>query len=359
MSFLEFGLFDTLARAADAGKTSEVFEEHIGIAKTAEALGYRYYFFIEHQNAPFQVVSAPTVYLAALARETRTIRIGAMIFQVPLHHPIRLAQDTALIDQLSHGRLEFAIGYGTRIGEFSPWKLNYAERREMGVEAIEIMVKAWTQKRIDHNGRFWTFEGAMPQPQVYQQPRPRIWMGGHSKESFDYAAKNNFALAQNMDVERLIAEKFDYYRRAWRQFNHPGPMPKTLCVRHVHVARTDAEAREEAERFMLEGLIGKDGVQRALNLKKEEATPEMIEIARVYLETSKSYEFWIDEGLAFVGSPETVTRQIHAQHERCGYDILLTNHMFGTMPEDLVAKSIKLFGETVLRDYNREAVAAE
>src|ERR1041384_7498222 len=149
MKHLEFGLFDTLSRAAQEREISEVFDLHIDIAKMAEALGYNYYFFIEHQNANFQVVSAPTVYLAALARETTKIRIGAMIFQVPLHHPIRLAQDTALIDQLSHGRLEFAIGYGTRIGEFAPWKLNYAERREMGVEAIEIMLKAWTQNKVD------------------------------------------------------------------------------------------------------------------------------------------------------------------------------------------------------------------
>ncbi len=359
MARLEFGLFDTLSRGATNRDTAALFDHHIGIAKMAENLGYGYYFFIEHQNAYFQVVSAPTVYLGALARETKKIHIGAMIFQVPLHHPVRLAQDTALVDQLSHGRLEFAIGYGTRNGEFAPWGMNYGERRPMGVEAIEIMLKAWTQKKFDHDGKYWQIKGATPQPQVYQKPHPRVWMGGHSQESFDYAAKNNFHLAQNMDVERLIAEKFDYFRQAWKKQNHPGPMPKTLCVRNIHVAETDALAREEAEQYMLRGLIGKAGVQRALNLSPEDAaSASTVEICRVYLETSKSYDFWLDEGLAFIGSPETVMKQIRAQQKRCGYDILLLNHTFEDMPDELITKSIRLCGETVLRDYNREAVPA-
>jgi alkanesulfonate monooxygenase SsuD/methylene tetrahydromethanopterin reductase-like flavin-dependent oxidoreductase (luciferase family) len=359
MAALEFGIFDTLAEAESATSSwSDSIERHLRDAQLAEQLGYKYFFFIEHQNARFPVISAPTVYLAALARATRSIRIGAMIFQVPLHHPIRLAQDTALIDQLSQGRLEFAIGYGTRSGEFNPWLVNYAERREMGVEAVEIMLKAWTLPEVTHQGRYWSFERAVPQPHPYQKPHPRVWMGGHSPESFDYAARNNFAVAQNMDVEDRIVEKFDYYRDAWKRCGHPGPMPATLLVRNVHVARTDREAREEAEQYMLEGLIGRQGVERAMSLKKEEATPAMLEISRVYIETSKSYDFWIDEGLAFVGSPETVIRQIEAQQKRAGYDILLAHHQFSKMPHELTVKSMKLFGEAVIPAFAPPRAAA-
>src|ERR671931_234465 len=75
-------------------------------------LGYGYYFFIEHQNAPFAYISSPSVYLAALARETSRLRFGPMVYQLPMHHPIRLAQDAATVDHLSRGRLEFGAGYG-------------------------------------------------------------------------------------------------------------------------------------------------------------------------------------------------------------------------------------------------------
>ena len=88
-----------------------------------------------------------------------------MVFQMPLHHPMRLAQDTALIDQLSRGRFDFAIGYGTRLGEFAPWDLDFKERRAMGLEAMEVVLKAWTQEKVSHEGKFWRFKDASPQPQ--------------------------------------------------------------------------------------------------------------------------------------------------------------------------------------------------
>jgi alkanesulfonate monooxygenase SsuD/methylene tetrahydromethanopterin reductase-like flavin-dependent oxidoreductase (luciferase family) len=358
---LTFGLFDTFSHAeGEIRRAAEVYDEHIGDARLAETLGYTYFFFIEHQNAGFPCASAPTVYLGALAQATQRIRIGAMVFQMPLHHPVRLAQDTALIDQLSHGRLDFAIGYGTRLGEFAPWNLNFQARREMGIEAMEIVLKAWTQERVSHEGRFWTFKDATPQPFPYQKPHPPIWVGGHSEASFEYAAEHNFHLAQNIDIETTVTRKFAYFRDAWKRRNHKGPMPKTMLVRHVHVAETDAQARAEAEPFMLEGLIGLDGVKRAKSIRPEEATPQMLETARVYLRTAESYDFWIEEGLGFVGSPATVARQIAAQQERVGYDVLLTQQTIGNMPHALAHNSIRLFGEKVIPAFAtaRESVAS-
>jgi alkanesulfonate monooxygenase SsuD/methylene tetrahydromethanopterin reductase-like flavin-dependent oxidoreductase (luciferase family) len=168
---LAFGLFDTFSHAeGEMRRTAEVYQEHVEDARLAETLGYEYFFFIEHQNAGFPCVSAPSVYLAALAQATRRIRIGAMVFQMPLHHPLRLAQDTALIDQLSRGRFDFAIGYGTRLGEFAPWDLDFKARREMGIEAMDIVLKAWTEEKVSHEGKFWTFKNALPQPMPFQKP---------------------------------------------------------------------------------------------------------------------------------------------------------------------------------------------
>lgn len=356
MRQLEFGIFDTFS-ATDPGSYGELYRDHIDDAQVAENTGYKYFFFIEHQNAGFNCVSSPTVYLTALAAATRSIRIGAMVFQMPLNHPIRLAQDTAMIDHLSRGRFDFAIGYGTRIGEFAPWGFDFGKRREMGVEAMEIVRKAWTEKKFSYEGKYWQFKDAQPQPRPFNAPHPPIWMGGHSEASFDYAAEQGFNLAQNLDVETKITEKFAYFRSAWKK-KRPGSVPRTLLVRHIHVAETDAQARAEAEPFMLEGLIGLDGVRRARSIRPEEANPEMLEIARVYIRTSESFDFWIEEGLGFVGSPATVARQIAEQQRRVGYDVLLTQHNIGTMPHTLAQKSIKLFGEQVIPAFAGHAIEA-
>jgi alkanesulfonate monooxygenase SsuD/methylene tetrahydromethanopterin reductase-like flavin-dependent oxidoreductase (luciferase family) len=249
-------------------------------------------------------------------------------------------------------RLEFAIGYGTQSREFSPWGIDFTLRRELGLEVMEVVQKAWANDIFSHHGAHFTFENAQPQPRPFQQPSPPIWMGGHSPTSIAYAAESGFGFAQNMDVEHIIAEKFASYLDAWKRYDHK-TLPRTLLVRHVHVAETDDVARSEAEPFMLEGLAGQKGVARALSLKEPEKTPEMLEIARIYIETAKSYDFWIDEGLAFVGSPQTVTRAIERQRQLCGYDVLLTHHQITGMPSHLATNSLRLFGERVIPEFGR------
>jgi alkanesulfonate monooxygenase SsuD/methylene tetrahydromethanopterin reductase-like flavin-dependent oxidoreductase (luciferase family) len=347
---LEFGIFDPTEIPNDQGPaaTAASLEAHLADAQLAETLGYKYFFFLEHQNAGFPCVSAPTVYLTALARATKEIRIGAMIFQLPLHHPVRLAQDVAMIDHLSQGRTEFAFGYGTRSREFEPWGFDFKERRTLGLEALDIVLKTWTEPEVSYAGEHWTFDKALPQPRPYQQPTPPVWIGAHSLSSFEYAAERNFHVAQIFEVEKMVAEKFAHFAAAWRRHGHAGPMPRRALVRHIHVAETDQAARAEAEQYMLRGIIGPQGVQRALTLQGLDASPETREVSRVYLQTSKSVEFWLEEGLAFLGSPATVAAAIAAQQERVGYDVLLLNHQFDGMPHELYAKSLKLFGEHVI-----------
>lgn len=348
MNALEFGIFDTTAIPdTSPAETAAAFQQHLGDAQLAERLGYGSFFFIEHQNPGFDCITAPAAYLAALALATRTIRIGAMIFQVPLHHPIRLAQDTATVDHLSHGRLDVGLGFGTRIREFEPWNLDFQDRRSQGYEAIDVILKAWTQPIVDHTGRHFTFTGATPQPHPYQQPHPPVWLGAHSVSSYDYAAKMNFNVGQIFESETAAAAKFAHWREELDRYAHPGPRPRACLVRHVHVAETDELARKQAERYMLRGIQGPAAVHRAKQLLGD-ITPDTRELARIYYETAQSVEFWLDEGLAFLGSPATVAAAIRAQQERVGYDLLLLNHQFDELPRELYLSSMKLFGEGVI-----------
>jgi alkanesulfonate monooxygenase SsuD/methylene tetrahydromethanopterin reductase-like flavin-dependent oxidoreductase (luciferase family) len=216
---------------------------------------------------------------------------------------------------------------------------------------MDVVMAAWTQPKVSYEGEYFSFVDATPQPAPYQKPHPPVWVGGHSPTSIAYAAKNNFHFAQNLDAENTIAKKFELYRTKLKEHAHPGPHPHMMIVRHVHVAETDDQARREAEAYMLEGLLGQSGVARALSLREEEKTPEMLEMARLYLETSKSFDFWIDEGLALIGSPETVARRIAEQQANCGFDIFLAHHQITSMPYELSRRSLRMFGERVIPQF--------
>lgn len=101
MATLDFAFWDAIPHSSSGAAIADDYDAHIALAQRIEALGWHSYFVIEHQNAP-QGVSAPSVYLAAVARETSRLRFGAMMWQLPFYNPLRLAQDVAMLDQLSH-----------------------------------------------------------------------------------------------------------------------------------------------------------------------------------------------------------------------------------------------------------------
>jgi alkanesulfonate monooxygenase SsuD/methylene tetrahydromethanopterin reductase-like flavin-dependent oxidoreductase (luciferase family) len=356
---LEFGIMDGFGDIAGYATAAEGYDQHIRDAVLGERLGYRYYFFVEHQNATFNYVSSPSVYLASLARETTSLRFGPMVYQLPMYHPIRLAQDAALLDNLSHGRLDFGAGFGIQAHEFMRWKLPFGERRAMGEEVMDIVLKAWTQDEVTYDGQYWSFDEALPKPKPYQQPYPPVWVGAHSQQSFDYAACHNFHVGQNIDVDSVAAEKFAYFKKAWKAQGHTGSMPRMLLARHVHVADTDEQARDEAEPELLKGFFGTGGPAAGLTHTRigaggdprgtgGERSPDIDERGRVFRETGQSYDFWIDNGLALIGSPETVIRLLQDQQTRVGYDVFLAQHQIATMPLEQVTRSLKLFGEEVM-----------
>ena len=353
MGELEFGTYDLFQWNVfeSVPEPADYYDQHLSEVQLAEQVGHRYHFVIEHQGNNVGQCTSPTVYLSALAQRTSTIRFGAMIFQLPFYNPLRLAQDTAMLDQLSRGRLEFGAGLGVLEHEFIRWNLSFQDRRSAAQEALEIIQKAWTEETVTFEGQHWTFDEAIPLPRPYQKPHPPIWFACHSKPSFEYAAAHNHNVSQNLDVDPVIAEKFDMWRGLWRDAGHPGPMPRTFLTRSVHVAETDEQAREEAEPYIVQAnATGVDRLERTrIGYKgRTEDNPTTKELHRVFEGMKTGLDFWLDNGLAHVGSPETVAKRLEEQHKLTGMDVFCGRHRFGEIPDRLVEKSIRMFGEKVI-----------
>ena len=352
MAKIDFGTYDLFQWnvIASVPEAVDAYEQHIREVQIAEDVGHRYHFIIEHQGNNIGQCTSPAVYLSALAQRTSTIRFGAMIFQLPFYNPMRLAQDIATLDQLSRGRLDFGVGLGVLEHEFIRWNIPFQERRAMAEESLEIIKMAWTEDSVTYKGKYWSFEEALPLPKPYQKPHPPIWFGCHSTPSFEYAAAQNLNVSQNLDVDPVIAEKFDLWRRLWKEAGHSGPMPRTFLTRAVHVAETDEQAREEAEVHIVRAYAsGRDRIESTrVGYKGTEQNPVTTELNRVFQGMTTGLDFWLDNGLAHVGSPETVAKRLEKQHELIGFDVFCGRHRFGEIPSPLVEKSIRLFGEKVI-----------
>jgi alkanesulfonate monooxygenase SsuD/methylene tetrahydromethanopterin reductase-like flavin-dependent oxidoreductase (luciferase family) len=226
---------------------------------------------------------------------------------------------------------------------------------------LEIIERVWTQSEVTYHGRFWNFEEMLPRPWPFQKPHPPIWSAAHSMRAFEWAAERNYDVASNISTDDQMAPKFAHFRKVWEECGHPGPMPRQMLVRAVHVAETDEKAREEIEPYLLESMgLGREMITQTRIGMGSDPRGKGMDNTRytrgngaIFAQARKSYDFWVDEGLALIGSPETVARQLEAKQELIGFTVFAANHHIGRMPIELVDKSIKLFAEEVFPAFDR------
>jgi len=358
MASLDFALWDPVGTVYE-GPEADVYDEHIRLAARIEELGWHSYFTIEHQNRPGARITSPSVYLAALARETSTLRFGAMMWQLPFYHPLRLAQEIAMLDHLSRGRVEFGTGIGVHEHEFIRWNVDYYQRAAISEEVLKIVKMAWTQPEVTYHGDYFDYEEALPEPRPYQQPYPPIWAAVHSDAAIEWAARNNLHVAQNLDTDDVVAQKFDRYREVWKECNHPGPMPRVFLQRSIFVAETDEKAHEEASKYIGAsggGRVGRGPIaetrvgwgSHARGMGTDSERPDDLRRGQTMTLAGTDYQYNIDNGLAVVGSPDTVIKKLQEQQAKVGYDIFCTSCSIGRMPRQLVDNSIELIGKEVI-----------
>ena len=184
-----------MSQIPDQSKRVECFENDLRFFELAEQLGYDKIWIAEHLFSTYGVVTSTQVYAAAIAQRTKRVRIGTAIVAVPFNHPLRTASDFALIDILSHGRLDFGVGRAYQPHEFVGLGVPMDKSREMLAEGLDIILKSWTQERISYKGRFWTIpEPVELLPKPVQKPHPPVYQATISPESFEQAAAGGWNL---------------------------------------------------------------------------------------------------------------------------------------------------------------------
>lgn len=351
-----------------AGSPSAVYDRHMEQIQEAEQLGFHSYFLIEHQSSPGLRCTSTLTVLSAMTQHTSVIRLGSMIFPLPFHNPMRLAQDAATLDHLSKGRLEFGTGIGTQEHEFYRWGIDYAERRFMGEEALDIIKMAWTEDEVSYDGKFWQFREHIPWPHPYQDPHPPIWCGCHSVRAHEFAARNSYGCAENIDTDEDIANKFAVYRRVWKETHGPDEPERTFLMRQVYVDDTDEKAHEVARarygntwgtdnRGLIHEHFGLNprgyGADDTEEIRQRERVREMM--AR-----PDGYEWSLENGIFIVGSPDSVVEQVTRTTQRMGgLDVFCANFEFGRMPVSQARRSLRMFGEHVLPEVQKLAPKLE
>jgi alkanesulfonate monooxygenase SsuD/methylene tetrahydromethanopterin reductase-like flavin-dependent oxidoreductase (luciferase family) len=181
VSTLEFGVFDHM----DANNRPPVqfFRDRLQIVDAYEQAGFYSYHIAEHHSTPLGLAPSPGIYLAAVAERTKRLRFGPMVYLLPLYHPLRLAEEVTMLDQISNGRLDVGVGTGISPAELGTYGVDKADGAELFDETLEIMKLAWTSERITYKGKRFTFDQVPVVSHPVQKPFPPLYYGVGSPTS--------------------------------------------------------------------------------------------------------------------------------------------------------------------------------
>jgi alkanesulfonate monooxygenase SsuD/methylene tetrahydromethanopterin reductase-like flavin-dependent oxidoreductase (luciferase family) len=249
---MKFGLFGgaTAARVGPDVDSAQGYNEFIEYNIEAEALGYHSTFMVEHHFTGFGQVSASLNFLTWLGARTTTLRLGTAVLVLPWHNPVLVAEQTATLDLLSNGRLDFGIGKGYRYNEFDGFCIPMEEAEARFEESIHVIKKAWTSgDRFSHEGRYWRYNNIVVEPGVRQLPHPPIWMGAGSESSIRRVAElgANLLLDQFTPIE-AIGEKFAFFKGEVEKLGRVFDPDTVAVARAFYVANNDADKEAAHER---------------------------------------------------------------------------------------------------------------
>lgn len=249
---MEFGMFHEFQRRP--GQTeAQAFAESFEQVDAAEKAGLDVMWLAELHTAPERsVLAAPLSIASAIATRTKRMKIGIAVQVLPLCHPLRIAEEAATVDHISHGRLIFGVGRSGFPRTYQAYGISYAESRERFAEVLEILKRAWTEEAFSFHGRFYDFDNVHLVPKPYQSPYPELRIAVNSPDTFEQTGTQGypiFVATRLGDLNELVPN-LRVYREAWAKAGHPGNGKVYLRV-PVYVAATEQQAREEPQESVM------------------------------------------------------------------------------------------------------------
>ncbi|MET0446273.1 MAG: LLM class flavin-dependent oxidoreductase [Pseudorhodoplanes sp.] len=341
---LQFGLFDHLD--SDGTALGDMLETRLKLVETADREGFYGFHMAEHHSTPLGWVPSPSVFVSAAIQRTKSLRIGPLVYVLPMYHPLRVYEEICMLDHMSKGRLMFGVGRGAAVVEHQRYGIDPAQAPAMYHEAFAVIMKACDSDVLNFEGKFYNFKDYLVQAKPVQRPHPPIWYGAPNADAVGWAAPNSVNIVSLGPAARARAIT-DRYRKDWAELGRKASeIPMMGITRHIVVAPTDAEAKEMARpayalwRDAIEMLWQRSGVNFPL-------TP-------VY---PKSFDELEAIGHGVAGSPSTVRDYIGRLQQESGVNYVLAQMMFGNLSFDQASNSIRLFAREVAPAFAARAAA--
>ncbi len=344
---MKFDIFYQLPQA-DSQRSADRYRDLIAQAVAADRLGFETVWLAEVHFAPhFSVMPAPMMLHAAIAARTDRIRLGLAVNLMPLHHPMRLAEETAMLDVLSGGRVEFGAGRGAFPLNYRGYGVPMAESRGLFEEGLEFIRAAWTQDRVTFHGKHFNVDQIQVVPKPLQKPHPPIRIAANSPDTFTFAGANGYPIFAGGPVNPfpVLADRLAIYDRALNEAKRARPDDWFAGLLMVFAGRDRAAVRATLE----------PSLRNYFNSVAEIVEPETLapghqeEFAKVRSRLLTMKYEQADSLMGAFGDTEYIADRIAELKERFGFTRLVCWFETGGLAgHENILDSMRLFAEHVM-----------
>jgi alkanesulfonate monooxygenase SsuD/methylene tetrahydromethanopterin reductase-like flavin-dependent oxidoreductase (luciferase family) len=350
---MEFGMFHEFQRRPGQSE-ADAFTESFELVDAGERAGLDVMWLAELHTAPERsVLAAPLSIASSIATRTKRMKIGIAVQVLPLCHPLRIAEEAATVDHISHGRLIFGIGRSGFPRTYQAYGVSYAESRDRFAEVTEILKRAWTQERFSFHGKYYSFDDICLVPKPYQSPYPELRVAVNSPDTFQQTGEQGMPIfvATRLGDLTELGPNLKVYHEAWAAAGHPGRGRVYLRV-PVYVAPTEAQAVEEPRESVMffyrylgeriEASAVMEGARAIENRAERGARLQHID----YEEVLRSK--------IVVGTPARVADRLTQLQEELGLSGILAELNCGMrIPHEQVTNSLRMMCEQVIPQFRK------
>ena len=394
---MKFGLLFEAQRPFEGNDVdwNSLYRETLDQCELADKVGFDNLWFVEHHFLMgFSGSPCPEVLMGALSQRTKNIRIGFGVSILPNHHPIRIAERVAMVDQLTNGRVEFGTGRSNAYEQMGQG-IDPRETRDRWEEAITMLPKIWQSDEFEWKGKFWDVPSRRVLPRGFQKPHPRMYLACTQTDSFRLAAQKGIGVLSSASYAvDILAEHVKVYRDAIKDAEPVGAFINEFWGNNVHAfcGKDDQEAKELAAESMktffgpdkpyIQGRINAyeelleawGGVPEHLNAdfgrwlrQSDDAHKEQAEQAGISLDSGPGAaraavagldaNLLVDRGVIIAGNPESCIKTIQ-MYEDIGVDQVIMIMQTETINHERVMESLELFGKEVIPAFQTEMANA-
>ncbi|MEX2036047.1 MAG: LLM class flavin-dependent oxidoreductase [Xanthobacteraceae bacterium] len=346
---MKIGLFDHIEHGERP--LSTLFDERLNFIQAADEAGFYCLHLAEHHATPLNMVPVPGVFLGAVARATRRMRLGPLVYLLPLYSPLRMIEEICMLDHLSHGRLEVGVGRGVSPYELKYHKVEHEDSRDIFIDAFNCLSAGLVTNELSYSGPYYKYDKVPIELHPLQQPHPAFWYGSSGPEGSTWAGEHGLHFV-TLGSMQLAKDNIDTFKQALakrgRAAQPKAEFPGGAAIgvqRHIFVDDTDDKARAWAKPAMechlknINWLRSKHGVTGLTT--------------RLKAVRGATFEECIEEGSVIVGSPQTVREEIERHVSELGINYFLSYMFLGTMSLADALRSLQLFSTEVMPKLTR------